>query len=147
MVGKFRVYSLEPRRPLMPGFQVILDYFMTFPLIISEISARYYFTCCCNGKYHGNPNPRKTTEKRPHQKETRKLNSTCISRMYVNELKDGQITVKYVSAHTGHDLGPQEVKYLPLPESTKQEVSTKISMGIPPERILHGKLAEQLWVS
>ena len=67
--------------------------------------------------------------------------------MYVNELKDGQITVKYVSAHTGHDLGPQEVKYLPLPESTKQEVSTKISMGIPPERILHGKLAEQLWVS
>ena len=67
--------------------------------------------------------------------------------MYVNELKDGQITVKYVSAHTGHDLGPQEVKYLPLPESTKQEVSTKISMGIPPERILQGKLAEQLWVS
>ena len=67
--------------------------------------------------------------------------------MYVSELKDGQITVKCVSAHTGHDLGPQEVKYLPLPESTKQEVSTKISMGIPPERFLQGKLAEQLWVS
>ena len=45
--------------------------------------------------------------------------------MYVNELQDGQITVKYVSAHIGHDLGPQAVKYLPLPESTEQEVSAR----------------------
>ena len=42
--------------------------------------------------------------------------------MYVDELKHGEITVKYISAHTGHDLGPQELKYLPLPESTKEEV-------------------------
>ena len=61
----------------------------------------------------------------------------------MNELKDGYITVKYVSAHTGHDLGPQELKYLLLPGSTKQEVATKISMGIPPERILQGKVTEQ----
>lgn len=81
---------------------------------------------------------RKTTEKRPHQKESRKLNSICISRMYVDKLKNDQVRVEYVSAHTGHDLGPQELKYLPLPESTKQEVTMKISMGIPPERILKG---------
>ena len=56
----------------------------------------------------------------------------------MDELKNGQITVRYVSAHTGHDLGPQELKHLPLPESTKQEVSTKITLGIPPERILQG---------
>ena len=43
-----------------------------------------------------------------------------------------------ISAHTGHDLGPQELKYLPLPSSTKQEVSMKISMGITAERILSG---------
>ena len=104
----------------------------------SEIGSRYYFTCCHTGKYQGNKTPRKTVEKRPHQKETRKLNSTCVSKMYVDELKDGHITVKYVSAHTGHDLDPQELKYLPPPESTKQEVCMKISMGIPPERILHG---------
>ena len=58
--------------------------------------------------------------------------------MYVDELRDGQISVKYVSAHTGHNLGPQELKHLPLPASTKQEVAMKISMGIPPERILQG---------
>ena len=58
--------------------------------------------------------------------------------MYVDELESGQISVKYVSAHTSHDLGPQELKHLPLPESTKAEVSSKISLGIPPERILQG---------
>ena len=58
--------------------------------------------------------------------------------MYVDELKNGHIAVKYISAHTGHDLGPHELKHLPLPESTKQEVSMKISLGIPPERILQG---------
>ena len=72
------------------------------------------------------------------QKESRKLNSTCISRMYVDELKNGHIAVKYISAHTGHDLGPHDLKHLPLPDSTKQEVSMKISLGIPPERILQG---------
>ena len=60
--------------------------------------------------------------------------------MYVDELESGQISVKYVSAHTSHDLGlgPQVLKHLPLPESTKAEVSSKISLGIPPERILQG---------
>ena len=72
------------------------------------------------------------------KKETRKLNSTCISRIYVNVKDDGQISIEYISAHTGHDLGPQELKYLPLPSSTKQEVSMKISMGITAERILSG---------
>ena len=48
----------------------------------------------------------------------------------MNELKDGYVTLKYVSAHTGHDLGPQEIKYLPLTGSTKQEVVTKISMVV-----------------
>ena len=56
--------------------------------------------------------------------------------MYVNELENGHISVQYVSAHTGHELGPQELKHLPLPKSTKEEVATKMSMEIPAERIL-----------
>ena len=79
-----------------------------------------------------------TSQKRLHQKESRKINGTCISRMYVDELKSGWITVQYVSAHTGHELGLQELKYLQLPESTEEEVSMKIDLGIPPERILQG---------
>ena len=102
----------------------------------TDVAIRHYFVCCRSGKFETNEVPRKTKEKRCHQKETRKLNSTCISRIYVNVKDDGQISIEYISAHTGHDLGPQELKYLPLPSSTKQEVSMKISMGITAERIL-----------
>ena len=87
----------------------------------ADIDACYYFNCCRTGKYLGNTKPRKTAEKRPHQKETRKLNNTCISRMYVDELKHGEITVKYISAHTGHNLGPQEFKYLPYLRARKRK--------------------------
>ena len=58
--------------------------------------------------------------------------------MYVDEHMNGRVSVHYVSTHMGHELGPQELKYLLPPESTKEEVSVKISMGIPPERILKG---------
>ena len=73
-----------------------------------------------------------------HQKDSRKLCKTCISRMYVNEFEDGHVEVKYISAHTGHELNSSEIKYLSLPESTKQAVATKLCLGIPSERILEG---------
>lgn len=59
--------------------------------------------------------------------------------MYVDQLKNGTIAVEYVSAHTGHDLGPEEIKHLPLPKSIKNDVSMKISLGIPSQRILQGR--------
>ena len=89
--------------------------------------------------YKGNLKPRKTSERR-YQKETRKLNCTCISRMYVDQLQSGKVAVCYVSAHIGHELGPQELRYLLLPKSTKEEVSMKMSMGVPAQNILQGVL-------
>lgn len=86
-----------------------------------------------------NKGKRKTKESRLNQKESRKLNFACISRMYTDEYRDGKVLVKYISAHTGHDLGPQELKCLPLPLSTKEEVARKISIGVPPNRILQGQ--------
>ena len=59
----------------------------------------------------------------------------CISQLYVDEHGDGHVSIKYISAHT-HELGPGELKHLPLPQSTKQEVSMKISLGVPTRRIL-----------
>ena len=58
--------------------------------------------------------------------------------MYVNEFEDGHVEVKYISANTGHELNSSEIKYLSLPESTKQAVATKLCLGIPSERILEG---------
>ena len=102
------------------------------------ILATFYYSCCRDGDYHDNTSERKTEQKRVHQKDSRKLNDLCISRMYVTEFADHHVEVTYISAHTGHELGTSELQFLPLPESTKQAVSQKISLGIPTERILDG---------
>lgn len=59
--------------------------------------------------------------------------------MYVTEYKDGKVIVEFISAHSGHDLGVTELPHLPLPKGTKKEVAMKLSLGIPPERIMEGK--------
>ena len=60
--------------------------------------------------------------------------------MYVNHFNDGHVKVEYIPAHTGHTLSHGELKYLPLPGSTKEEVATKLSLGVNPSRILNGKV-------
>ena len=67
------------------------------------------------------------------------MDSTCISRLYVDQYEDGHVGVTYISAHT-HQLGPSELKHLPLPQSTKDEIAMKISHGVPTERILEGNI-------
>ena len=103
-----------------------------------EIVKVHYYSCCRDGNYRSNESKRKTEEKRLNQKTTRKLNSVCISRMYVNEYRDSHVEVTYISAHSGHELGTHELPFLPLPESTKEAVSRKISQGVPTPRILEG---------
>ena len=106
----------------------------------AAIIATYYYSCCRDGEFHTNTCQRKTEQKRVHQKDTRKLNDLCISRMYVTEFFDCHIEVSYISAHTGHELGSSELQFLPLPNGTKQAVAQKISLGIPTERIIDGNV-------
>ena len=40
----------------------------------------------------------------------------------------------------GHELGVSEFPFLPLPESTKQDTALKVTQGIPPQRIMDGKV-------
>ena len=82
-------------------------YHMTFELSVSpppctEVKCRYYYVCCRDDNYRGNKKPRITKKKRNHQKSSHKLNATCLSRMYVDELVDKSIKVMYIPAHTGH---------------------------------------------
>lgn len=58
--------------------------------------------------------------------------------MYVTELKDGRVELDYISAHTGHNVTNSELIFLPLPNSTKEAVSVKLSQGISTERIVNG---------
>ena len=93
--------------------------------------------CCRDGNYKQNKCKRLTDEKRPTQKPS---NQHCLSRMYVDEYRDGHVEVMYLMAHSGHELGSNQIPYLPLPISTKENVALKISQGIPPGRIIDGKL-------
>ena len=58
--------------------------------------------------------------------------------MYIDEHTNKSVTVKYIPAHTGHKLGPGEQRFLPLPASTREAVSLKLSQGIPAKRVLQG---------
>ena len=99
---------------------------------------RYYFVCCRDGHYRGHKSCNVSEKIRPHQKISRKMNGTCISRMYVDVHEARHVTVRYIPTHTGHKPDCMELKFLPLPESTKEEVSLKLSQGIPTKRILQG---------
>ena len=85
-----------------------------------------------------NSRPRLTNKKRPNQRASRKLNDTCISRMYVTEYLDGKVEVKFISAHSDHDLGAAELLHLPLPKGVMEEIAIKLSLGIPPECMMEG---------
>ena len=104
-----------------------------------DIVKRQYLTCCRDGSYRENVHTKRLpSKKRLNQKPTRKINQHCISGMYVDEYKDGHVEVMYISAHSGHELGPCEIPFLPLPESTKEVVALKLSQGIPAQRIVDG---------
>jgi len=40
--------------------------------------------------------PRITNKERVHQKDYRKINGTCLSRMYVNNFEDGHVEVECI---------------------------------------------------
>ncbi|XP_065198158.1 uncharacterized protein LOC135829695 isoform X2 [Sycon ciliatum] len=69
-------------------------------------------------------------------KGSRKLGVTCISRLIVRLGKDGGLAVHYVSTHCGHNVGEDQLRYLPIPASTRSEIVRKLAMGVQIERIL-----------
>ena len=56
----------------------------------------------------------------------------------MTEQQSGAVDVKYISAHSNHEPGPIEDAFVPLPASTKETISMKLSVGIPIERIMEG---------
>ena len=80
--------------------------------IYTDIKWRHYFICCRDGKSRMNTQPRQTSKVRSHQKPSRKVDACCISRMYVTAFTDGHVEVKYISAHTAHELNFPIFHYL-----------------------------------
>ena len=46
--------------------------------------------------------------------------------MHVDELIDGRHIVDFVPLHTGHDIGPNELAHLSLPNSIKEYIAIKV---------------------
>jgi len=107
----------------------------------TPLALKYYYVCCRDGVARKNCTESKG--KKRAQRESRKINGVCISRMYATYASDGSVRVKYVTSHTNHDLSLEQSKFLPLPKDVKDDIAIKLNMGIPIERILDGKYT--LW--
>lgn len=70
-------------------------------------------------------------------RHSRKLNDFCTARM-IATVKDGtgEVSVKYISHHTNHELGVSEYRNLPLPPSVKEDIREQFAAGITIERIM-----------
>lgn len=72
-----------------------------------------------------------------NKKPSRKLGSTarCISRLNVTVYQSNEFDVDYLPLHTNHELSiSEQAKHIPLPKSTKEEISEKLKAGIPVTR-------------
>jgi len=108
------------------------------------IGYRYYYSCCRDGKPRQNKWTKcKTDEQRGEgsRKPSRKLNETCISRIYATTSENhSTVKVVYLPAHTNHSLTiEEEAKNIPLPRNTQMEISAKLQKGISIDRIMEGK--------
>ena len=59
---------------------------------------QYYYVCWCDGVARKNCTESKG--KKRAQRELRKINGVCISRMYATHASDRSVRVKYVTSHT-----------------------------------------------
>lgn len=92
------------------------------------IGTKYYYVC---------ESKRQTDKSRPGEgkKVSRKFGKSCISRMYCTKEPNGNVTVDYIQTHTN---ALSELKHIPLPATTKEQVENKIAMDLPIPRIIKG---------
>ena len=63
-----------------------------------------------------------------------------MARMIATEnVKQKNVHVRYISTHTNHELGIEECKHLPLPQSVRRDIQQQFATGITIERIIDSK--------
>jgi len=123
--------SIHAGTILLNGAQYITVQSCASYTCVGEVIKRIilYYVCYRDGNYHPSTKPRLTGKQHPHQKDTRKINDTCISRMYIDYCQVGHVTVTHIMAHTNHTPGRDEDKYLPIPKSIKSVMEERIMDG------------------
>lgn len=76
----------------------------------------------------------KSDKRALNKKGTCKLGHVCPARMSIHVSPD-KVDVTYIQTHT-HAVDLSQMKYLPIAKSVQQDISTKLSMGVPINSIL-----------
>ena len=80
-------------------------------------------------------------------RHSRKLNDFCTARMIATiHNGTGEVSVKYISSHTNHELGVSEYRNLPLPPSVKENIREQFAAGITIERIMDSEYSLQIHI-
>ena len=99
--------------------------------IETNVSKMSYFMCQYDGSL--TENTLKTTWK--NKIGTIKTGQICPARMAVNQSKvDGKVSVKYIKTHN-HEISEKDVVHHPTPKSEREEIKSKLALGIPSEKI------------
>jgi hypothetical protein len=70
-------------------------------------------------------------------KESCKLSSCCLARMYVRRKASGEVAVEHIASHSGHNQGPwEEQRFLKLSEHVHRQIEEQLKLGIPTDRIV-----------
>ena len=74
---------------------------------------------------------KKKTDKKRSGKHSQKLENFCTVRMIATVCNDsGKVEVKYISEHTDHELGVNECRNLPLPNSVEEEIKQHLQQEL-----------------
>ena len=88
------------------------------------------YVCCRDGKKKDHNGPSKTRKKQKHA-ISRKIEKYCMARIIATEyLKTGNVHVRYTCTYTNHDLGLEECRYLPLPQSVRKDIQQQFATGV-----------------
>ncbi|XP_025017185.1 uncharacterized protein LOC107364685 [Tetranychus urticae] len=90
---------------------------------------KIWFTCNRSGNFVS-----KATGKRHIKIQgSRKTGKNCPSSIFLSELNDGRLSVRFVKTHVGHN---QELKHLDIPKEDKIQIASLLSDGIPKQVVL-----------
>ena len=62
-------------------------------------------------------------------------------------IKSGSVHLVFIKTHTNHEPGLNEVKYLPLPNTTRQQVKQRYNDGVDLDKIIDGEIMDSNFYS
>lgn len=80
--------------------------------------------------------PKEGTEKFPKMNGLKKIQSYCPAEMYVKFFEDEKCVVDFQESHVRHNMcDPSELCHIYLDSSEREEIATKIQLGVPKNTI------------